>query len=251
MGYLRDTLLRTPVLVWERVALESPQPAWSDTYRVQSTRLLLPQQGNFECELGGARWTCDARSALALTPGQDYRLRQPDAGQHGMLIVLPGAEPAAGRRELRPAMRMRLALLARAWRAGAADALQVEEGLLQAAWQVLGTAPPGAAHRAVERARDYLARNFHRRDTLAEIGRAACCSPYHLARSFRRGTGSSLHAFRTELRMAEALRRIEAGERDLAALALDLGFSGHSHFGAVFARCYGAPPARLRTKLIT
>ena len=33
---------------------------------------------------------------------------------------------------------------------------------------------------------------------------------------------------------------------DLTALALDLGFSSHSHFTAAFRRAFGRPPAEFR-----
>jgi AraC family transcriptional regulator len=37
-----------------------------------------------------------------------------------------------------------------------------------------------------------------------------------------------------------------AGERELTAVAFDLGFSSHSHFTASFRRTFGAAPSALR-----
>jgi AraC-like DNA-binding protein len=82
--------------------------------------------------------------------------------------------------------------------------------------------------------------------TLAELAAPLGVSPFHLARLFRRVTGSSIHQYRLELRLREAHGRLLDGERDLTALALDLGFADHAHFANAFRRRYGAPPSRVR-----
>ena len=76
------------------------------------------------------------------------------------------------------------------------------------------------------------------------------CSVFHLCRSFRRATGLTLHDYRDEVRLRLALERLEGGERDLSRLALDLGYSSHSHFTAAFRRSFGAPPSSMRKLLI-
>ena len=50
--------------------------------------------------------------------------------------------------------------------------------------------------------------------------------------------------------MVAALHRLSEGERDLSQLALDLGYSSHSHFSAVFTTTYGQGPAALRRNLV-
>ena len=41
-----------------------------------------------------------------------------------------------------------------------------------------------------------------------------------------------------------------SGERDLSRLALDLGYSSHSHFTAAFRRSFDVPPSAARKLLI-
>ena len=248
MPYTRQLLLATPALRWQHVTLDEARPAWSERYRVAGERLLIPLAGRLACELGGRSWTGDPVAAFWFTPEQTYRLRQPVRGQPSLVLELPGFAARPGRYGLVAGAHLRLAQLRR--RLGEAEALALEEGLLQWAAQLLHAGGEAQAHPAVERARDYLAQHFERTDTLADIARAAAASPFHLARMFRRATGSSLHAHRTRLRMVEALRRIERGERDLAQLALGLGFSSHSHFTSVFRRTYGVAPAQLRRNLV-
>jgi AraC family transcriptional regulator len=249
--YRRLTLLRTPVLDWQEARLLAARPDWSDEYRVDGPRLLLPQAGQLDCRLDGRRFSCDAASALWLTPRQGYRLRQPRAGQLSVVIALPGLRAPAGRRELAPTDTLGLVQLRRRWLARRTDALEVEEQVLAWAGRLLGDEGSGAViHPAVERAREYLAQHFAEAGQLQDVARAAACSPYHLARNFKRATGVGLHAFRNRLRMAEALRRIDAGQADLSALAHELGFSSHSHFGAVFRKTFGMAPAQVRTNLV-
>jgi AraC family transcriptional regulator len=50
--------------------------------------------------------------------------------------------------------------------------------------------------------------------------------------------------------MTMALDRLREGERDLSALALDLGYANHSHFSDVFRRSFGAAPTQVRTNLV-
>ena len=151
--YRRLILLRTPVIDWQEASLLAPQPEWSDEYRVDGPRLLLPQAGSVDCRLGGRHFSCDAASALWLTPRQSYRLRQPLAGQLSVVIALPCLHASAGRRELGQADMVGLALLRRRWLARRADPLEVEEQLLAWAGRLLGAAASDdAAHPAVERA---------------------------------------------------------------------------------------------------
>jgi len=43
-----------------------------------------------------------------------------------------------------------------------------------------------------------------------------------------------------------ALERLPENDRDLSMLALELGFSSHSHFTASFTREFGVPPSALK-----
>jgi AraC-like DNA-binding protein len=74
-------------------------------------------------------------------------------------------------------------------------------------------------------------------------------SPFHLARVFRAETGLSIHQYLLRLRMAAALARLGDDSISISRLALDLGFSSHSHFTVAFQRLFGASPASVRSAL--
>lgn len=99
---------------------------------------------------------------------------------------------------------------------------------------------------AVEAARDVIARRYRENLSLSQIAREVCTSVFHLSRVFHARTGFSLHAYRNHLRLRTALERLAEHNVDLTDLALDLGFSSHSHFTETFRRTFGRTPSAVR-----
>jgi len=98
----------------------------------------------------------------------------------------------------------------------------------------------------VEAAKSYLARRLGDSITLDDVARAAGASPFHLTRIFHRRTGAPVHRYLIRLRLRSALERLADGASDLTALALELGFSSHSHFTDAFRREFGRAPSDAR-----
>jgi len=76
-------------------------------------------------------------------------------------------------------------------------------------------------------------------------------SPFHLCRVFRAHTGYSLHRFQTELRLRMALDQLDEFRGDLAGLAVDLGFTHHSHLTRSFRLAFGATPSDWMSTIVT
>lgn len=100
--------------------------------------------------------------------------------------------------------------------------------------------------RLARAADDLLDQEFAQVASLAELARKLGVSASYLARAYRAVTGSTLHARVTRLRLSHALARLADGAKDLTALALELGYASHSHFGAEFKRHVGRPPSAFR-----
>jgi AraC family transcriptional regulator len=106
------------------------------------------------------------------------------------------------------------------------------------------------AHRdLIDRTRIVLARRFRDKLSLGELAQAVFSSPFHLARIFRRETGMSLHGQQNRLRLRLALEHLAAGKPDLTMLALELGFSSHSHFTQAFRSEFGCAPSAFNQQL--
>ena len=105
----------------------------------------------------------------------------------------------------------------------------------------------GADHAdRTEAAKTYLAAKLSERITLDDVARAVHVSPFHLARIFQHQTGVPVHRYLTQLRLRASLERLADGDQDLTTIALELGFSSHSHFTDAFRREFGHPPSEIR-----
>lgn len=94
----------------------------------------------------------------------------------------------------------------------------------------------------VDAARRLMLRRFAEPITLSGLAGRLACSPFHLCRTFHSATGSTLHAYLTQIRLRSALERIAEG-MDLTRIALEVGYSSHSHFTVAFRRAFGLAPS--------
>lgn len=140
------------------------------------------------------------------------------------------------------------------------DTLFVEESVLHVLSRTaaLAYAAAGAqkiapgrrrARDLAEAARAVVASRFDEPLSLPIIARLVDTSVFHLARVFRGMTGTTLHAYRNQLRLRSALERIADPGSDLLSVAIDLGYSSHSHFSEAFRRTFNATPSALRGRL--
>lgn len=134
------------------------------------------------------------------------------------------------------------------------DRLLVEEGVITMASRILAAAyraggapdgPQASAHRRllVERTREHLAASFATNLSLDRLARDVGASVFHLCRVFKAQTGSTIHQYRTQLRIRHSLEMLETRPGDILSTALDLGFSGHSHYTRTFHDAFGLPPS--------
>lgn len=94
-----------------------------------------------------------------------------------------------------------------------------------------------------------LSRSAGERLTLKSIAREVGLSAYHVCRVFRRVTGMRLQQYRLRLRLREALTDVVGSRRSLTDIALDAGFSSHSHFTDIFHQEFKTTPSSLRVPL--
>jgi AraC family transcriptional regulator len=133
-----------------------------------------------------------------------------------------------------------------------ADRLQLEEQAIRIATAVFASAyrrgrvraAPGERTRDLgEAAKETIMSTLFENVGVSELARRLGVSPFHLCRAFRAATGTTLHAFRMDMRLRVALGLLGAHRARLSALALRLGFNSHAHFTAAFRRAFGQPPS--------
>lgn len=132
------------------------------------------------------------------------------------------------------------------------DPLEVEESVLRFLARVVATPrrPRRGDAGSVEAARELIARDPSARLPLRAIAGASGLSPFQLCRAFRAHTGTTLTFYRHSLRLRLALDAVRDRSVSLTDLALDLGFSSHSHFTAIFRRHFGITPSQFRATFV-
>lgn len=119
----------------------------------------------------------------------------------------------------------------------------------------LVVAVSGASPRMADRKRAlaarvqrYLILHSSERVRLGDVGRAVGASPGHVSEVFREIVGISPYRYQLQLRLTRASELLSKQD-DLARLALDLGFSSHSHFTTAFRQRFGDTPEKYRARL--
>lgn len=224
-----------------------------------SPQIFFPLADAFALQVEGREHLCDVNQmgwlkADAVT--QDRALMRGDIRFLIVTLTPDLAERVAfapDRSEARPApaAAQRLAHLL-AERAGdTSEALWTEEALLTLLRTATGFRPKterdrGRARRLVEAVKALLAASDETL-SLTAIAAAVGASPAYLTDLFRSVEGLPIARYQQRLRLARALRALPDTE-DITGLALDLGFSSHSHFSAAFRSVYGLSPSEHRAE---
>jgi len=245
--------------------------------------IVLMRHGAFCKHLGRRRVIADVNQAVFFTKGATYRVSHPtDCGDRGTVFAVSPRVLNDIIRELDPSVDDRAEQpfpfitgpcdsdvfwrhreLVRGLETSESDpleALWADVTALQLIADVLETAfvrygKPRKPRRngtdadhaeRVETAKDYMACRLGERITLDDVAYAVNLSPFHFARIFQQLTGVPVHRYLTRLRLRSSLELLADGASDLTGLALELGFSSHSHFTDVFRHEFGLTPSRVR-----
>jgi AraC family transcriptional regulator len=259
-------LLETSVVKVVHVRCCSPRSATGGEEWNQVPQIVLPRRGLFMVHRHGESEFADPGSAVVFGREEGYRVSHPlDGGDECVVLEFKAEihEDAIGwlhgsSGRLSPHTQLGAWAFVGALRRDDADAFGGEEDallLLGALANDLTDASRAEARLSntqrdrADQVRALLADDLAQRWSLDAVGRAVNCSPFHLARQFRRATGETISRYLLRLRLAAALHRIAEGESDLARLAVELGFSHHSHFTARFRSVFGCTPVRARGAL--
>ena len=272
------------VLATARVAVgewrcRSTHPAFADSGPIQRHLVAFPRTSVVIRHAGDEPFVADAGLATLYNRGQCYT-REPvhplgdfcdwwavdpaTAAEIGAAVdsrVTPGDEHPMrfARAPVDAALYMRQRSVLLRLEAGELDELGAEEAVLSIVHEAAAVAAhvarakrprttPAARDMAHAAARE-LSASWHERLTLDALSQRLGVSPFHLCRSFRALAGRSLHRQLTVLRLRASLEAIAERSQELTAVALDHGFSSHSHFTAAFRREWGMTPREWRARL--
>jgi AraC-like DNA-binding protein len=230
--------------------------------------LVFVRRGCFLRSADGIDTLLDPTLAYCMNPDEEQRYDHPH--DHGddctslllhrdLLASIWGGDPTLPSRALpvSPAIDLQHRLLLSAARRGV-DRHEILERAIALTARALEQADPlrvaaggpaiASARRALaDGAREILSANPER--SLHELARELAVSPHHLSRVFRAANGHTISRHRMRLRARGAMESIAGGERNLARLAADLGFSDQSHLWRVLLSETGFAPSQLRRVL--
>jgi AraC family transcriptional regulator len=258
-------LVDTPVVRVFDVVCKAPRSGYGALDYNSVALLALPRRGAFMLERRGEVSVVDPATAVVLASEDEYRISHPtDEGDEGTVLIIPPEhleEVAGGTRgrlgRLRPRDHLAVCFLTRLLRDGSTGDLEAQDAvflllarLSPAFRQVDDARSLGPAQRLrVEQTRALLASSPATRWDLDTLGRSLLCSPFHLARQFRAATGETVSRYLLRLRLALAIELLGDGECDIGRVAIESGFSHHSHFTARFRSTFGVTPSAARRLL--
>jgi AraC family transcriptional regulator len=231
-------------------------------------QVCLPTDGLFVWHVGDDEVVGDPNHALFVTARERYRVSQPQGRVYAELIITPHVELLAeavrtpiDRLSSHPLFRVRRAWVApdvqrlgasflRRAHGGHDDRLAQEEAMVALVRSTCGheaprLRPPVPTRRLIQRTKEYLEEHLANALHLEEVATAVSASPAYLTSVFRRFEGVPLHKYVTQLRLARSLTELPHAA-DLTTLAVNLGFSSHSHFASAFRRAFGITPSDFR-----
>jgi AraC-like DNA-binding protein len=98
---------------------------------------------------------------------------------------------------------------------------------------------------AIDRAVEFITKNYTNSFSLDELAEKAFLSKFHLLRVFKTKTGLTPYAYQIQLRLNEA-RRLMFQNKSLTEIAYELGFADQAHFTNTFKKyANGANPRDL------
>ena len=92
----------------------------------------------------------------------------------------------------------------------------------------------------------YIQVHFAERISIASLAAACNLSVSALERRFRKHLDKTPHQYITEMRLEHSRRLLSNSDKAIGTIALETGFSDHSHFTRAFRRHYGIAPSEAR-----
>ena len=107
---------------------------------------------------------------------------------------------------------------------------------------------PVLSAEASRQLREFIHENLCEKITLSELSRLAGLTTHQLLISFRQTFGTTPAQYVIQQRLHCAQRLLAGTKKDITTIALDCGFSSHSHLTSCFAKQLGCSPTKFRAQ---
>jgi AraC family transcriptional regulator len=106
----------------------------------------------------------------------------------------------------------------------------------------------GMAEWRLKRALDYVEQNLGRDIGLEELSANSGMTPHYFCRAFRKSIGVPPYRYLINRRITRSKELLTTTGKDVTEIALDVGFSSHSHYDAAFRKAVGCAPTAYRKR---
>jgi AraC-like DNA-binding protein len=262
---IMQTVLCTPHFKVVSHVCQRPRVDCGNLIGDEPARFIFTRRGSFILHSGGKSWLARPGQAVFVAKGVEYHAAHPgpescdcctdvllsEAMVDMLGVHLDPGEPCRAFGHDLDFQKTHVQMLRGLLRGG--DAGDAQEVLLDTLSYLIQSCRPAAmlthdirVRRQVARVEEAIIARAEDNLSVEDLAKIAGCSPFHLCRIFRACTGQSLRQFRLQQRLACALGRLGEDERDLAALACDMGFNSHSHMTDAFRMALGVSPSDVR-----
>ena len=225
-------------------------------------QVILTYEGLFAYHVGARRLLVDSNQILLVGGDEEWRDEHPlsDVG-HAAIVITPQKRVLDELRDLSRGRSKQYESATRLASPGSqltahrllftryGDSLGRDEAVIAIVDEALsGPRKVLPSPRHVDRAKELLQAFAFDRVRLDEMAREIGLSPIYLTQLFKQSEGVPLYQYQLQLRLNHALRALPSCD-DITALALELGFSSHSHFTAAFRSSFAVTPSQYRAEM--
>jgi AraC family transcriptional regulator len=226
-------------------------------------QLVIPVFGAMTWAVGKNVSHVDANTGLLIRSGEEFSETNPICGVgHSALIVTFSEDfldqlqsRCLGNRnemfavDTRPAS-SHAQLLAHilVCKGGLLSPLEIEERVVELTREFGAGRYPlrqAGAKKTIDRVKEILIELDCEPLSLSDVAAQLGVSPIYLTQAFKKAEGVPLYRYQSRLRMSRALAELPFTE-SITDLALELGYSSHSHFASAFRTTFGLTPSAYR-----
>jgi AraC-like DNA-binding protein len=258
---LRRTIHRGPLVTVEHYSISSKHATMSGYS--QDHQLVIPVFGAMTWNVGKNVSHVDANTGLFVRAGEEFSETNPiDGIGHSALIVTFSSEylDQFQTRTLRSCNEMfavdtrpassHAQLLAHILicKGSLLSPLEIEERVVELTREFGASRPPlqqRGASKTIDRVKEVLLELDCEPLSLSGVAGQLGVSPVYLTQAFKKAEGVPLYRYQSRLRMARALAELPFTQ-SITDLALELGYSSHSHFASSFRTTFGITPSAYR-----
>lgn len=102
------------------------------------------------------------------------------------------------------------------------------------------------SHEIIEKAREYISRNYKKDLSLESMSREMDMSPYYFSKLFKEVTGTNFVEYVTSIRIRRAKELLREGKNSMKQICQEIGYGDPNYFSRIFKKWTGQTPTEFK-----